>query len=408
MTGVTIKTAFNGIDYPFNVYITDNYKFTEDQFRWVEKVRGGKVSQGVEDMFRQMSVVAKNNHLSFREFCIASLGTASLDDKAKQEIGRQKANIDRFKAMLTKASDKERVPLRQRIAAECIRMAKMYFQGRSPMSYNSARETLKEVFTIIEADASGHPRDASDNTVFGEALYVRGLLEDVEGQTERGYRTLLEGLRISRGPGRDVGWSAPGCPRPAFARARRTTEAAFWFWSASEFGKTEGVEQLAALITADPNVTSLLPAPFADELEALNKSIKGPTRDKELRTPWSMRGGNTDPALSRKGHDSIAQRLSFQAQSQQESRGRSANLERPGWLLQPADAGGLGQPGYGLQQIQPMEGIDRRFYQESRSLNWLRDTPSLAPRWNLMEAYLCSDNAEGLLRLHEGAGIQGC
>ena len=41
MKRFTIPVDFGGIKYKFDFYVAESYRYTEDQFRWVEKVAAG-------------------------------------------------------------------------------------------------------------------------------------------------------------------------------------------------------------------------------------------------------------------------------------------------------------------------------------------------------------------------------
>ena len=76
MKRFTVPTDFDGVKYPFYVYVDESWQFLEDQFTWVEKVRNGKVPKEVVESFRRLYKIAKENKVSFKDLCV--YGSAAL------------------------------------------------------------------------------------------------------------------------------------------------------------------------------------------------------------------------------------------------------------------------------------------------------------------------------------------
>jgi hypothetical protein len=86
MKRFTVPIEFAGKKYPYFVYVMSGprgYAEVQDQFRWVEEMRGGKVPQDVRDSFRRLNEIAKENNVDFMELTVYALGTAEKDEKAK-------------------------------------------------------------------------------------------------------------------------------------------------------------------------------------------------------------------------------------------------------------------------------------------------------------------------------------
>jgi serine/threonine protein kinase len=82
MKRFTVPCDFNGVKYPFNIYVTD-VKWPkhpiEDQARWLLEVRGGVVPAEVMDAFARLHKIAYENNVSFGDLCVYALGTAAVD-----------------------------------------------------------------------------------------------------------------------------------------------------------------------------------------------------------------------------------------------------------------------------------------------------------------------------------------
>jgi hypothetical protein len=82
MKRFTVPIDFAGKKYPFFVYVMTGprgYAEVQDQFRWVEEIRGGKVPQEVRDSFRRLNEIAKENNVDFMELTVYALGTATTE-----------------------------------------------------------------------------------------------------------------------------------------------------------------------------------------------------------------------------------------------------------------------------------------------------------------------------------------
>lgn len=79
MKRFTVPVDFDGIKYPFHVYVTE-VKWPkhpiEDQARWLKEIRGGIIPPEVMDSFTKLHKIAHDNNVSFVDLCVYALGTA--------------------------------------------------------------------------------------------------------------------------------------------------------------------------------------------------------------------------------------------------------------------------------------------------------------------------------------------
>jgi hypothetical protein len=73
MTRLTIPCDFAGVSFPFHVYVLRGprgYVELQDQFRWVEEIRGGKVPAKIRSEFDRINQIATTNSVDFRRQCL--------------------------------------------------------------------------------------------------------------------------------------------------------------------------------------------------------------------------------------------------------------------------------------------------------------------------------------------------
>jgi Domain of unknown function (DUF2610) len=79
MKRFTVPCDFNGVKYPFDVYVDsgkNGYARLLDQFRWVSEYRGGKVPDEVRQSFEKLYKIATENKVNFMELCVYALSAA--------------------------------------------------------------------------------------------------------------------------------------------------------------------------------------------------------------------------------------------------------------------------------------------------------------------------------------------
>jgi tetratricopeptide (TPR) repeat protein len=89
MKRFTVPCDFNGIKYPFQVYIMD-LKWPkhplEDQARWLLEERGGIIPKEVMDSFERLRKIAHENNVSFQDLCVYALGTVKTEEEQKLTV----------------------------------------------------------------------------------------------------------------------------------------------------------------------------------------------------------------------------------------------------------------------------------------------------------------------------------
>jgi tetratricopeptide (TPR) repeat protein len=92
----TVPADFNGTKQPFRVFVREwphdfGYTGIDDQARWLEEYRGGRVPDDVKEVFRNLHSFAKSEDKSFPYVAIYSIGTADAplpDEIAKEKIAK--------------------------------------------------------------------------------------------------------------------------------------------------------------------------------------------------------------------------------------------------------------------------------------------------------------------------------
>ena len=119
MKRFTVPTDFDGEKYPFNFYVVDKakghpYPGIEDQVKWVQTARKGKVPDDVVSSFDKLQKIAWDNNVSFQNLCVYALGAAKEDESLKKYIPYK----ERIKQ---EANTTEKIKL-------YAELAKMYYQ----------------------------------------------------------------------------------------------------------------------------------------------------------------------------------------------------------------------------------------------------------------------------------------
>jgi hypothetical protein len=88
MKRFTIPVDVAGKKYPTHVYVMTGprgYAELQDQFRWLEEIRGCSVPQDVRDSFRRLNEIAKENNVDFMELAVYALGTATSEQSTTNQ-----------------------------------------------------------------------------------------------------------------------------------------------------------------------------------------------------------------------------------------------------------------------------------------------------------------------------------
>lgn len=92
MKRFTVPCDFNGVKYPFHVYVGEPHPQRhplQHQAWWVSTIRGGNIPQEVMDSFERLHKIAIENNVSFEDLCVYALGTASGEQQGIQQAPAQ-------------------------------------------------------------------------------------------------------------------------------------------------------------------------------------------------------------------------------------------------------------------------------------------------------------------------------
>jgi tetratricopeptide (TPR) repeat protein len=279
MKRFTIPTDFSGIKYPFHVYVTDSWQFLEDQFTWVEKVRGGKVPKEVVDSFRRLYKIAKDNKVSFMDLCVYALGTAAAESTGKEDNANPIVRLDaKSDGKMPHADDGVKTsqeldaarkeiqagkgsPLaRKRLALKYARLAE---DDIAASKYDRAPVYIDGLRDLINLDSFGRLRDPRDGDVYAHLQFLDGALLACRGELLKGYSRILDSIQ-----------SEPEDVSPEFAipsgkrefalgwislKLNRPVESAMWYRKAMELGHRFAAGRLYLVCQKHPQSTRVLP-----------------------------------------------------------------------------------------------------------------------------------------------------
>jgi tetratricopeptide (TPR) repeat protein len=276
MKRFTVPVDFNGVKYPFHIFIADSWRFLEDQFTWVEKVRGGKVPREVVISFRRLYRLARDNKISFHDLCVYALGTAGAAGKVVDAnpivSSGSSANLDIVLRELAAAkqelqSGKGGDLARRRLALRYVRLAEDEI-GAS--NHFRAGHLLTTARSHLDVDSFDRLRDPKDSDLFARIQYVQGALLACTGELGKGYSRVLASLQtkpVANSPAEfaipagnqefALGWICLKLQRPA--------EAALWYRKALELGHNFAAGKLYLVYQQHPESTKALP----DEMRKL-------------------------------------------------------------------------------------------------------------------------------------------
>jgi tetratricopeptide (TPR) repeat protein len=271
MKRFTIPVDFNGIKAPFYVYVTDSWQFLDDQFTWVERIRGGKVPKDIIESFQRLYKIAKGNKVSFMDLCVYALGsTGKVDDRGDTPITLTVAKKDALVVAKELAEAKQAVEAgredstaRRRLALKYVTLAA---EEVATSNFFRAFNLLAESRGYLKLNSLEQLGDERDRDVLTYFHYVRGALLACTGQPEKGYSEILECIRT--GPARVVPEFAISAGSREFAlgwitmKVHRPMESAVWYHKAMELGHRFGASRLYHLYVTNPQIVEVLSAPL--------------------------------------------------------------------------------------------------------------------------------------------------
>ena len=199
MKRFTIPTDFGGVKCPFNVYVADSWEFLEDQFTWVEKVRGGKVPREVVDSFRRLYTIAKDNKVSYQDLCVYALGTDKGTKSGKTDndnpIAPSGSATDVNVTLQELAAGRQGIQAgkggpeaKRRLALKYIHLAE---DEIAASNYFRAEYLLAEVRGYLGLDSFDRLQDPTNNDLYSYFQLVEGALLACTGKPEKGYTEVL-------------------------------------------------------------------------------------------------------------------------------------------------------------------------------------------------------------------------
>ena len=270
MKRFTIPVSFNGVPYPFNVYVAENWAFTADQFTWVEKCRGGVVSQEVRGSFERLYKIAKDNNVSFQELAVYALGTAAEEDKTMNEapllgiaegVAEESSKVlpllAKMKAEVQNSNGAD-AP-RRALALKYIKLSEDAAQRNQTFIASSL---LVDARKYLNLDSEGKPTAKTDKDLFTYVQHLESAVLATKGELEKAYALALQSLRGAPAT------SAPEATPPAgiqpfvlgwiCAKMGRPFEAAIWYQQAIDRGHAFAARNLARVYLDKPEIDSAL------------------------------------------------------------------------------------------------------------------------------------------------------
>lgn len=343
MKRFTVPCDFDGIKYPFHVYITNvppPKHPLEDQARWLKEERGGTIPAEVMDAFARLQKIAQENKVSFVDLCVYALGTATAGETkpvTAEELGGTaavpeapgKGGRDPLADLKARLVDLKTVldnsPADAKTATEA---AKLYLElGARLLQRKEPREAveaLRGAAALYDRLAAAQPAVLAHRQQLAEVYLLLGRgqvqLKDFDAVYNSWHRRLdvLEQLRLDA-PGAEV--QAAVAETHALlgdlAELRRDRiEAQRCYVRAIREGSARAAQQVATVLELVPDLLGLLPRDLA--------ALYTKTKD----TPPLRKG----PELAKAFADAVAQ-------ARKENPGAAPGAGTPLTRLEDAAAG---------------------------------------------------------------------
>jgi tetratricopeptide (TPR) repeat protein len=226
MKRFTVPCDFNGVKYPFHVYVTD-LKWPRhplgDQARWLKEVRGGTVPKEVMDSFERLHKIAHENNVSLQDLCVYALGTANADTGQELKIettapdpaaGKESPKLAALKAKAVELKNKLDNAVGDHdayltLARTYIEIAEACLEGKQR---REAVAAFENGIRMAESALAASPRSKPDVELLARAL--RGLGRTC-AQMGRLDEAVVAQLRYVEVAGQLALWVQPGKPTPA-------------------------------------------------------------------------------------------------------------------------------------------------------------------------------------------------
>ena len=297
----TIPVDLNGISYTSHVYVAESWSHLNDQFTWVEKVRGGKVSKELRSTFRMLYERARQGKVSYKDLCVWALTNnpkpAELSTRRHEEtpvLGHRKIRSKAFDQVTRElaalrrevAEAEEKDPPRRALT---FRLATLAEEDVAQSNLSRAALLLDDARGLLELDALGRLRNPKDADLYAYVQYVSSALLASRGKHEDAHSLALECLKSRPADAGDfavpkgalehtLGWTSTKLGRPI--------EAAAWYRRAADIGHSSATQNLCLLVLREPALaltmddaslarTQQMLDGFRGELSATGKKLSG-------------------------------------------------------------------------------------------------------------------------------------
>ena len=304
MKRFSIPVEFSGVKYPFHIYIAENWDFTNDQFVWIEKIRGGKVPTDVKDSLKRIYDIAKTNKVSFQDLCIYALSMAAGgggDWKRDLPIvARPTATTDPFEKVkeLAKAKDEANAELDVNKGMAALLQKYAQFAEYEIGNGNSFRAN----YFLEDAQRLLDELKTRDQTVAVLQTttylnFLRAVATAVAGQFEQAQKSILAIYKTSRAQTEATRMIRPGACEFALAwtteKLNRPVEALAWYLQAADANHPYAYQAVFLLYGEHPAIGAFVP-------RRLRHLIGGDTKERAAAVHFEELAQTPEQRLERK------------------------------------------------------------------------------------------------------------
>jgi tetratricopeptide (TPR) repeat protein len=296
MKRFTVPCDFDGIKYPFWVYVTNvpwpNHPLA-NQARWLREERGGIIPQSVMDTFARLQKVAHENNISYVDLCMSALGTPeSIESIETASEGRTRGPAASGPAQGAASKDHDPIAkLRERLVAVKTKLenspgdlattreaAQLYQEfGQALLKAGSSQqsvEALNESVRLGELLSRAEPSSTDHRQLLAATFLSLGQAHSHLKEFDSAYKSfhrrldLLEQLQLD-GPGneREQALAESDIQFGELAELRGDrADALRWYGLAARRRAAQGARKIAQLLQADRSLAKVLPKDHQDLL----------------------------------------------------------------------------------------------------------------------------------------------
>ncbi len=296
MKRFTVPCDFDGLKYPFHIYITETpwpKDPLEDQARWLLEERGGKVPEEVRESFRKLHKIAHDNNVSFQDLCVYALGTTTAenpDEDPNTASAPPGEKVDPVASLRAKVVDlKARADKTPSVSAR-LDLARGYHELGDACArakrQTEAVPSFQAAQRLLEGLSRRSPADAGLRELLGRVYFSLGRVHAQLNSFESAYLLYRRHLDTFEGlldESFQATWRQQvGEGQAALAELLQKDnpiEAARWAFRAVRQGHVSAARKLAQLFELDSNVRIVLPK----DITELLKGSKGEAeKDKKV------------------------------------------------------------------------------------------------------------------------------